>query len=791
MKQLITIFLFFFPALIIAQTITGKVADKTEAIPYANVVITDANQKIITGTTTDDTGFFSLKVKAGTYKLTVSFIGYKNVTREVNLTKDIHLGTILISESEALLDEVVIQFTKRILERKIDRLVFNVSQSIAATGGNGVDILKITPGVQLQNGTIQILGKGASRVLINDRISPLQGDELVSFLSGLNANDIEKIEVITNPPAKYEAAGNGGLINIVLKKGVQNSWRNSSTLTYNQNSYNFTTLTNNFFYNKNRISFSANLNASKGSFENNEGLQIHYPNNFWDIDVRSKMGKDQFSGRFLVDYALSAKTTFGLQYLTTSNTPKDLGTTISSIFDANNNLEKKLINTGVNNVNTKNHTLNFHLITQLDSLGKRISLDADYFTLNSKRDRDFVTESYFANGNFEGLNSAAINNANQKIENFSTKLDVDLPLKKIHVSFGAKASFTKSLSDVFYYNTISGTAVLDASRSNKFTYHEDNLAAYVSGNTQLTNKLQMQFGLRLENSKTEGLSTQVNQTNANEYTKLFPTLYFSYTKNDYHNFGFTYGRRINRPNFTHLNPFRYYINDKSYSVGNPFLQPTFSDNFEFSHVYKNKFHTSVFVNYISNGFGTVFTSDIANQTQIITRENYFTQYNYGITESFSYAKVSWWKSQNSINLLGYQTRFIKDFGSQPKNGMRLYLTSNNTFTLAENTKLQLNSWYSSKHNSGLYSLGEMFDLSFGLEHHFKKSNVKMSLFFNDVLNTTSLNNYVSTVNGVEQVYKQNESSRNFRLSLSYDFGNKKVQVKNRDFGNDDELRRSH
>ncbi len=791
MKQLLLAIIFLFPAILVGQTIKGKVIDKTEAIPYANVIITDVNQQIITGTTTDENGFFSLQVKAGKYHLSIRFIGYKEYKKELHITKDISLETIVIEESGEVLDEVVIKATKRVIERKIDRLVFNVEKSIAATGGNGIDVLKIAPRVQIENGNIAILGKGASRVMINGRISPLEGDDLVQFLNGLSANDIQKIEVITNPPANYEAAGNGGLINVILKKGAQNSWKNAINVAYNQNRYSFSTLTNNFFYNKNKLSLSASINATQGSFENKEGVLVDYPTNFWDIKVQSKIGRKQYSGRFLIDYALSDKTTIGFQYLGSDSSPKDLETTTSSIFNTQKKLEKTLFNQGENQSKRKNHTVNVHLVTALDSLGKSLSFDVDYFEFDAAREREFITESFFANGMLEGINSAAINNSNQKTSNFSSKIDMNLPLKKVNLSFGAKASFTKSDSDVLYYNTISGSPVLDPTRSNKFNYKEDNLAAYFSGNTSLTEKLQVQFGLRLEETKTEGFNVAANQKNKNKYMKLFPTLYFSYQKNENNSFNFSYGKRINRPNFSLLNPFRYYINDRSYSVGNPFLQPTYNDSFELSHSYKRIYNTSIFLNYITDGFGTVFTSDAVNQTQIITRENYYKQYNYGLSESFSYTKKTWWKSYNSINLLGYYTKFTKGFGSTPKNGMRLYLSSDNTFVLNKTTQFQVNSWYSSKHNSGLFSVGEMFNVSLGLQHHFVKSNVKMSLLFNDIFNKGSLNNYKSAVNGIEQVYRQNESSRNFRISLSYDFGNKKLKEKNRNFGNDEEQRRSN
>ncbi|SDS54236.1 Outer membrane receptor proteins, mostly Fe transport [Polaribacter sp. KT25b] len=789
-KTLNLLFTILCPAILFAQTITGKISDKTNVIPFANVILKDTNNNIISGTTTNNEGSFEVKMNAGNYKIEISYLGYRTWEKQIKVDANLNLGTIILEENAQALNEIIVKTEKRILERKIDRLVFNVEKSIAAVGGNGLDVLKITPGIQLQNGNLSILGKGKTQIMINGRISPLKGDELMSFLSGFSANDIVKIEVITNPPAKYEASGNGGLINIVLKKGIKDSWKNATTISYNQNRYNFTTITNNLFYNKNKISFSGSINATKGGFENSEGLLIDYPANNWEIDVNSKTYKNQFSGRFLIDYALSDKTTFGLQYLGNNTKPDIIGTTVSSIFDNNNTLEYSLVNKGDNIVDTKNHTVNFHLITQLDSLGKNISFDADYFTFNSENSRDFFTEKFNNKGNSEGINSAALNISNQEIKNFSSKIDVDFPMKKINLSYGIKASFTNTKSNVLYYNTLSGSTILDSNRSNKFNYKENVLAAYFSGNTTITNQLKMQFGLRLEDSKTKGVNTEINKETVNKYTKLFPSIYFSYKKNEHNNFGFSYGRRINRPNFNHLNPFRFYINENSYSVGNPFLKPSFSDNFEISHLYKKNLNTSIYLNITTDGFGTVFTSVAENQAQIITKENYFKQYNYGITENFSFNKNSWFKSINSINLLGYYTKFMKDFGAKPKNGVQLYVTSNNTFSLSKKTKLQVNSWYSSQHNRGLYSLGKMFDISLGLQHQFK-NNIKLSLLFSDVLNTASLNNYTSTVNDIKQIYRQNESSRNFRVSLSYDFGNKKINVKKRDFGNDDERRRSN
>ena len=321
-------------------------------------------------------------------------------------------------------------------------------------------------------------------------------------------------------------------------------------------------------------------------------------------------------------------------------------------------------------------------------------------------------------------------------------------------------------------------------------YKEDVLSVYFSGNTKLNNKLTMQFGLRLEDTKTTGISTDMNQENKNNYTKFFPTLFLSYAKNENNNVNFSYGKRINRPNFRDLNPFRFYINDNSYSVGNPFLQPSFSDNFEVSHLYKNNFSSSFSLNITTDGFGIFFNTDVVNQDQIVTRENYFKKYTYQLQESFSYSPFSWWKSQNDARVLVHITELTKNIDAEINNGIQFYAESNNTFSLTENTKLQANAWYSSFHNDGLFSLGQLFHLSFGMQHSFK-NNIKLSLLFRDVLNTGSLRDYNSTVSGIDQSYSQNASSRNFRVSLSYDFGNKKVKVKKRAFSNDDEQRRSN
>ncbi len=789
MRHFTLVTFLFISTFIFAQTITGKVVDDIGNIAFADVILKDIHNNIVTGTTTNDDGTFVVNVTEGKYTITVSFLGYESWKKQIAVDTNIDLEKIVLKEDSENLEEVVITSKKRVIQRKIDRLVFDVEKSVLSEGGNGTDVLKIAPRVQLQNGNLEILGKGVARVLINGRLSPLEGEDLTAFLEGLNANDIKTVEVITNPPAKYEATGNGGLINIILKKAMQDSWKNNITIAHNQNKYNSKTLRNSFSYNKKNISMSASLNATKGHHNHLEDLKINYPDNFWDIKIVSKERDDNYSGRLFLDYAASDKTTIGVQYLGNISAPGGLTNVTSTVFDNNRSLDRIIVNEGDNVMDRKSNALNFHTTTALDSLGKAISFDADYFSYNAKNNRVFDTEVFNEQGNSMGISSAALNISNQDIRNFSSTLDITLPLKKVNLSIGAKASFTDTNSKVSFFNTLSGDPILDPTRSNNFMYEEDNLAAYISGSTALSDKMELKLGARIEHTTTNGVSTEMNQENKNEYTKLFPTVYFAYAKNDNNSFNFSYGKRINRPRFSDLNPFRYYINDNSYGEGNPFLQPSFTDSFEFSHSYKRKLNTSLFVNITTDGYGVVFNSDIDNETQIVTRENYFKQYSYGIIESYMFNKISWWESQNSINLIGNHTSFVKGFEAEVKNGVQVVLSSNNTFSLSEKTKLTVNTWYRNQHSAGLFSVGEMFNMTLGLQHIFS-NKMKLSVLANDIFNTNGLNNFVSVVNGVEQIYGQNSSSRNVRISLSYEFGNKKVKTKNRNFGNKEEYNRT-
>lgn len=789
MKIAYLVILFLTPFLCFSQ-FKGIVKDSKIPVAFANVFLSTSEGKFITGAITNEDGSFEINLKRGNYQLKISAVGYNDYHKDILFEESLNIGEIQLLGTTTNLNEVVIKSKKKIIEQKIDRLVYNLESNIAISGGDALNALGTAPGVIVKNNSISILGKGLSKIMIDGRILELSGEELNSFLKSIAASDIKNIEIITNPSAKYDANGDGGLINLNLKKGVKNSWKNTTTLNYEQNKYAISTLRDNFIYSKNKIRFSLSGNGKKGNSKEKETLNIYYPNGLWDLNNISKIKEDNISGRIALDYDITEKTTIGFQYLGDRSNPDRNSNTSINIYNSSNSLESVLINNGLNNQQSTNNSLNGHLLTKLDSLNRKLTLDIDYFNFHSKSDNNFIAKTFLPNMTFVNINQSAKNTSNQNVENISIKADIEHPLKSFNLSYGFKASFVNSNSDVNYFNTITGNPELDPNQSNLFNYKENNQAIYVSGDKKINDKLNIQLGLRLEITQTTGFSTTLKQQSDYDYLKLFPTFYIAYKKNENHNFNFNYGKRINRPGFSLLNPFRSYINSNSYSEGNPFLKPSFSDNFDFTHSYKDKFRTNAFLNFTSEGYGVLFTSNPVTNTQIITRENYYKEYYYGIGENYESKINKWWECQSSLYFLGSQTDFTSTINAKPSNNIQLYFSINNTFSINETTKLQVDYFYSSPFKKGLYEIGYMAGLNIALQKSMYKKRLQLSILLNDIFNTSYLKDYKSIVNNINQVYSENNSSRFIRIGLTYNFGNKKINLEQHDSGNEEEKNRT-
>lgn len=773
--------------------IKGKITHKSEPIPFANVFLTvPESETIAAGTITNEDGSFVLQVEEGRYNLTVSFLGFNEWTKEIQVNGQMIIEDIELEEEDNRLDEVVLVSKKKIIERKVDRLVFNVENSISASGGDAVDALRVAPGIRVQNDEITMIGKSGMRILVDGRLMQLTGDELTNFLSTISADDIKSIEIITNPPAKYEAEGNSGLINIIFKKGSRNSWNNAISLTYNQAPYDYYALRNNFTYNKDKVKLLVNLNSRLGDYQEIEEMDVFYPDGIWKTELKRVIQQKYFSGRLEFDYELGERSIIGIQYIGTILEPDIRDKSNTEIFNTSNTIDSLLVTNGFTDDNTSNHSLNLHYNTELDTLGRKISVDLDYFNYDSSQDRDFVTNSATSTNQFLNTITAQNNIIDQDFINYSARIDVEHPFNFANISYGAKYSFINNENAPKYFEIINGTPVMDTNLSDEFEYEEETSAIYINASKDLSEKWKVQLGLRYENTDTEGISKTLNQVNKNSYAKLFPTFYLSYAMNDNNAFSFSYGKRINRPSYAFLNPFRFYTNSNIYSEGNPFLQPSFTDNLEFTHIYKNKLTTNLYASITTDGFGPVSSVNEATNEQIITRENFYNLYNYGLTETFTFSPFTWWDSQNTGNLgYSYTDFYNSNVDAEEQNGFGFYIATYNTFLLNKAKTLtgQINYWYSGPSKTLLYQNSDAFNVDLVLKYNMLDNNLQATMGMYDVFNTSPVKN-TYFINNVRQTYQMFPSNQYFRLSLLYKFGNKKINAQNRSTGNEEERRRA-
>lgn len=765
----------------------GKLVNKQmQPVEFATASLLK-NDSLIAQTYTDSLGVFHIKAESEKYTLLIESFGQEFFNKTIDLTQEIDLGMIEIEESVAL-DEIVISTRKKLFERKVDRLVFNVENSVSASGGELLDALKVTPGIQVRNNSISIVGRSNVAVMIDDRIIQISGESLINFLRSISADEIKSIEVITTPPAKYEAEGNSGLINIQYKKGVKNSWNNSIRSSYIQTTYSAFTLGNTFSYKKNKFSVAASFDAKKGNEGGLTTIDIDYPDQIWKGKDNYKYKKDNYSGRVNADYQISDKSNIGAILLLSQSNPDIFSNSNFNIYTNNQQPYNKIHTIGNVTEVDKSTSLNLNYRQTLDTIGKKMSFDIDYFNYKEVKSRLFDTKQ---TDNEELLvqQLKADNNGNIDIQNFSGKIDFEHPTNWAKLSYGVKATFTNTNSNVVFYNLITGVPVLDVNQTNEFKYNENIQALYLDMAKTIGAKLQIKLGLRYEMTQTKGLSIKENKEYQFKYQRLFPTIHTLYSINDNNFLNFNYSRRISRPAFWELNPFRWYLNANSYSEGNPFLQPSYNDNFEFTYGYRQKWFSTLFTQIKSDGFSQLPLINQDNYNQIFTRENYFTVTAFGLAQSYTFNKFKWLESNFQGSAFYSKTNIHSKFKDNvpPQNGFGMnFSTYNSIIFNKERTLLgEINYSYNSPSNGTIYRQSSSGSLDFGIKVLFLDKNLQFAVNIYDVLKTSNPD-YVTYTNGIKQKFNNYYDSRFIRFSLRYSFGNKKINISKKNFGNEDE-----
>jgi outer membrane receptor protein involved in Fe transport len=771
--------------------IKGKVAYRNKmAVEFVISSLLNNQKKLIAQTTTDSLGNFSIKAEKGNYLLQLEQFGTEYLNKEILINQNMDLGTIEIKESIQL-DGVTLKSRKKLIEHKVDRLVFNVENSVTATGGTALDALKATPTVRVQNEIISIVGKGEILVMIDDRLQRMPQEDLAAFLKSIPSDNIKSIEVITTPPAKYDAEGNSGLINIRLKTAKANSWNANIGTSYTQKTYAGANVNGLFTYNHDKLSVESSISKGKQTYLTTSESTIFYKDETWKQEVKNKSTADVLSVGLGADYKLTNKWSAGVKYLgsftdkTASNNP------FTTRYNNDNGIAGSYIASNVKANNTpKMNAINLHNSFVLDTLGKNISVDMDYFDYN-KNDYRFFSGNELDSSKNTTANSffSSTNSNTNTIKNYSANIDVSLPYDWANISFGAKAFHNNTDNNLVVYDNQTGTPVFNTNQSNVFNYKEYNQALYFSASKKINAKWETQIGLRFEATQTKGYSANLDQTNTNNYIKLFPTAYVTYLPSENNSFSLNYSRRIRRPDFDYLNPFIIKTSPYFYSEGNPYLKPSLIDNFEFSFIRNQKWVNSVYFSQVSD-FGQELS--IIDPDTNITRStpiNYANTYQIGLSTSYNFNKWSWWNSFTGFNLNYQNVKSKTDFIASI-DGYNGYIYSNNDFTINNSKTLfiGLNYGLQLAGRYQIFNISTLKILDISVKLLTVNKNLSITFLAEDLLNAQKP--FISySSNGIKTNVMSYGDTRGFRISLSYKFGNQNMKPRERNFGNEEERNR--
>jgi iron complex outermembrane receptor protein len=799
--------------------ISGSIKDggNQKIIDAASVSLLKAKDSaLVKVAVTDKAGNFSFEnINDGNYLVLATSIGHvKTYSSAITISATnsaATVGVLQLIPSDKALKEVVVSSKKPLIERKIDRTIVNVDASITSTGSTALEVLEKAPGVSVdKDGNISLKGKAGVIVYLDGRPSYLSGTDLANMLRNMTASQLEQIEIMTNPPAKYDAAGNAGVINIKTKKNKLFGFNGSITTGYTQGRYARFNEALSFNYRNKKINFFSNFNYNR----NHRSQELFILRNFRDAGTKNiKSIFDQtttmesqshnYNAKAGLDYTVSKNTTIGLVLNGYYNPSLWQSSTMTSIYDPNYNLTNVTKAYTENEEKWKNFSTNLNFRTKLDTAGQELTADLDFIQYKATSVQP-LTSTYFDNtGNQLGDPEVLTGTLPTNIKIYSGKIDYTLPLKKdAKFEAGIKTSFVNNDNNARYDSVKTGFSVLDSARSNHFIYDENINAAYVNYSRPLGKKWTAQLGLRVENTNSNGLSKgytfnaaqnkfEYTETNfKRSYTQLFPTVYLQYSANEKNQFVINYGRRIERPDYQDMNPFVHFLDRYTFEQGNPNLSPQFAHNIELSHTYKGFLTSTVNYTKTTNIIQMVLEqNDVTNET-FVKKANIASSEQVGLAVTANKSLTKWWSGNIFTNV--YYNHFKGIVGVEPISlGNASFMVQlQNQFKFKKGWAAEISGFYRSKGLEGVIYIKSMAQLNAGVSKQVLKNQGSIRLNVRDMFAGSVFRGY-SKYGTVDANFKNVNDNRAVSLTFTYRFnkGKLKASSSKRSSGASDEQNR--
>jgi hypothetical protein len=718
--------------------------------------------------------------------LKVSYLGFKTFFKSIKVNVDLNLGVIQLDESTEELMGVTIIAKRPTVSRLVDRLVFNVENS-TLSDNNVLDVLKYTPGVLVNDENISVKGSTPT-VYINDKKVHLSISEVLQLLEGTSASNIKSIEVITNPPAKYEAEG-GAVLNIVTKKNMEPGYNGSVFGNYKLGSEfpKYTFGTSHFFKTK-KLSTYLNYNINPRKDYKNNTEFINFINNndaivsSWETNYnRTKKSSNQNINANL-DYEFNSKNTLSFStnmLLTPRDNSKARVNSFTEVYDSNNVLDSTFnsVNKSVNELFNFAFTLNYK--HKFEKTGEVLSASAHHTNYDFSNFQNVETGYFLPNNNISFRDNKFQTFSSQVIKLYTGQIDYELPINDFsQFEAGLKVSNINSESIIkqsVFENEIKQD---DLQNSDTFLYDEINYAAYSSYSKE-TDAWSLKAGLRVEFTDITGNSLSTNQDSSQEYIKFFPSLHVLNKFNERNELYFEYNRRIYRPRYEELNPFKFFINDNVYTSGDPKLKPQIDDVFTVGYMLNKKYTFELYYRYEKDPTLEIIFQDNNDNILKYINTNIDTSISYGLDFTTSTQVTNRWNLYWFTSFFYYENQFValeSNNALEVTDKWSVFAEINNYFSFLKDQSLttDVSLLYISAFTDGPSILSDRFSLDINLRKTLWNNRASLSIGIADIFNTK---NYTQTTKYLNQdvFLKSRLENRLFTIGFNYKFGNTKLK----------------
>lgn len=766
--------------------ITGKILDEQQKpVDYVTVGLfkTSDSSLVKTALTTADGKFEFSNINIGAYFVKASMMGYQPFkSKPFTLTEtnpNFVLDDLLLKATSKTLNAVSITSTKPLIERRTDKVVMNVENSSVAVGSNALEVLQRAPGVSVdQNDAISMQGKQGVLILLDGKQTYMSSADVANLLRNMQSSEIETIELITNPSAKYDAAGNSGIINIKTKKN-KNGGTNGSVNAVAGYGKNFRGNTGINLNNRtNKVNLFGNYNFGSAGRDNTisiDRISNGTPDTYF-MQVGDSYRKTQNNNfKAGMDVFINKKNTIGFLVNGYFNNGKEVNDNNTLIGPSYTQIDSTLISTTEQKTRYNNMSYNLNYKAVLDTAGSELSADLDYSKYNG-HDNAFYTNDYrYANGSLIRPINLIRNGTPTEIDIKAFKVDYNVALNKsLKLEAGVKSSWVKTDNNLIAEEFRNNIWQNDVLRSNQFVYDENVNAAYTNLNKQFKNT-SIQVGLRVEQTNSKGNLITTNNVVKRSYFDFFPTFFLQQTLSKNNQIGVSYSRRIDRPSYDALNPFVYYLDQYTYSKGNPFLNPQYTHNFEVSYTLMQKYMLSLNYSRVNDVIAEVILPDESIKALYQTNANIAKNITYGANLNIPVQAFKWWSMNHNLNVFYLSFEAPNLAGQALKTGKTSFQYKvQNTFIIVKGLTAELSGSYESPIDYGTLSIEARYFVDMGISKSLfnKKANLKLAL--SDVFNTNETN-LSSAYPGLKYDLFQKNETQIGRISFTYRFGKNEIK----------------